>query len=71
MRVEVALLYEDKTWDTEVVDVPKNDDESFEDAVSRWFVMEATQLDCYRKVVQAAVYNTQPEECSDEEDEEE
>lgn len=58
MKIEVALLYEDRTWDTEVVDIPKLGGETFEDAVSRWFCTEAVHLTCYRKVVQACVYNT-------------
>jgi hypothetical protein len=70
IKVEVALLYEDHTWDTEVVEVSKSDDETHEDAVARWFSEEATQQACYRKVVQACLYNIPNEgEYEDDEDE--
>jgi hypothetical protein len=55
-KVEVALLYEDHTWDTETVEVSMRKNESYEDAVSRWF-NRAIQQACYRKVVQACVYH--------------
>jgi len=66
-KVEVALLYEDRTWDTEVVEVSIGDvDDTYEEAVSRWFSEVATQQACYRKVVQACVYHI-PEQDEDDE----
>lgn len=55
-KVEVALLHEDRTWDTEIVELFKAESESFENAVARWFA-EATQQENYRKIVQACVYD--------------
>ena len=61
MKLEIAFLYEDHTWDTDIVDVLKSPDETVEDAISRWFSEVATQQACYRKVVQACLYHI-PEE---------
>jgi hypothetical protein len=61
-KIEVALLYEDHTWDTEVIETPMRDvDDTYEEAVVRWFE-QATQQACYRNVVQACVYHVPNEE---------
>jgi len=56
-EVEIALLHEDHTWDTETVEVVKSELESFENAVARWFETEGTQQTRYRKIVQVCVYH--------------
>jgi hypothetical protein len=74
MKIEVALLYEDHTWDTEVIETPmRGVDDTYEEAVVRWFEkvthpMRMADDARYRKVVQACVYHI-PEQDDDEEEE--
>ena len=58
--MELALLKEDHTWDTESFDVPING--SLEDSARDFFFNDLAKKSAYRKVVLVAVYNESPEE---------
>lgn len=60
--VEFGMLYDDHTWDTEIVEVPTkycHDDCRTEDLID-WANAVLGSQTRYRKVVQFTVYNTDP-----------
>lgn len=60
-EIEIALLREDHTWDTDIVKIPYNDSEqSVEEAISAWFETTGSKKAEYRDVVQVALYNFSP-----------
>jgi len=60
-EIEIALLYEDRTWDTATVEIPYNDSEqSVEEAISAWFEAVGSKKPEYRDVVQVVLYSLNP-----------
>ena len=60
--VEFALLYEDRTWDTEIVEMPtkySHEDCTDEERIAWAHAVLGNRVK-YRKVVQFAIYNSEP-----------
>lgn len=61
-KIEIILAYEDRTWDTEILEVPKELQTSDETSLREW-IEKKVHLDGvlkYREVVFAGVYNLDP-----------
>jgi len=65
MKIELLLAHEDGTWTTEVVDCPDELDRTDLNDVQQWFAEELYGQTQYRKVILFSVYNTKPEEDTD------
>lgn len=61
IKVEIAFLYDDHTWDTEIMELEAREGESYE-AIIRWFEEDGSKQAQYRKVVQVAPYHFFEEE---------
>lgn len=62
IKVEIAFLYDDHTWDTEIMELEAQEGESYDCAIARWFEEEGSKQAQYRKVVQVAPYHFFEEE---------
>lgn len=60
-QIEYLLAYEDKTWDTQVVEVPESVGQEREDLVS-WAEENLSRQARYRKVITFALYHIQESE---------
>jgi hypothetical protein len=77
MKIEFAVLYEDRTWDTVIQDVPDvpgydNPDlpnDAMYTAMEAWFRDNVLAKELvYRRAVMACIYNTDPEPDPEEEE---
>lgn len=59
-KMELALLYEDHTWDTEIFNIPLIG--TPEASATKFFYDELSKQTCYRNVVLVAVYNESAED---------
>ena len=74
MKVEIIIAWEDRTWTTEVVNVPDNladdvtvgDGSEWDAVVINWCNETLAPAEAYRKAVFFGVYNTNPEEMEEE-----
>ena len=60
--VEVALLYENNTWDTRIVQIKHSEENSLETSVSEWFNEKISEIESTTSdaVVMACLYNDNP-----------
>ena len=61
-RVELALLWNDRTWTTEIFDVPYNDKKTDLENLDLFFGQHIAAQPYYAGVVTYAVYNDAPED---------
>lgn len=60
MKIEFLLAWEDRTWTTEIFDVPDSVDRSCVHDLQFWAQALVGELAAYRAVVLVAVYNSEP-----------
>lgn len=61
MKIEFALLYEDRTWSTEVVEVPFDEDTLLTE-VEEWAQMELLEERLFGEAIRVYIYNDAPED---------
>ena len=61
-RVELALLWSDRTWTTEIFDLPLDEDKDLDGNIAAYVLENLSKQKRYSGLVMAAVYNDAPED---------
>ena len=69
MKIEFAVLHADKTWDTEVLDTPHTKGKVLLEEIEEWARIELLEGREFKGAAAVMLYNDNPDEGLDEEDE--